>query len=98
MNLTNDGSRASLFEEIKLLMAKQKTLDFSTDADLDADFDVTFDDELQDDLTVDLAEQEVEKRDRPTTDLNIADDETESTERVSMTPEAALEHLLTLGR
>ena len=78
-------------------MAKQKTLDFSSDADLDADFDVAFDDELQDDLPEDL-DDEIEKRDRPNPDLNVADDETEIAERVSMTPEAALEHLLTLGR
>ena len=79
-------------------MAKQKTLDFSTDAELDADFDVAFDDELHDNL-IDEPDIDIpEKRDGPVNELNAVDDEAELTPRVSLTPEAALEHLLALGR
>ena len=79
-------------------MAKQKTLDFSTDTELDDDFEVAFDDELQDDLGEEPDVIVPDKREGPTSELNAVDDETELTPRVSLTPEAALEHLLALGR
>ena len=79
-------------------MAKQKTLDFSTDAELDDDFEVTFDDALHDDLVEGPEINVPDKREDPTSELNVVDDEAELTPRVSLTPEAALEHLLTLGR
>jgi len=78
-------------------MAKQKTLDFSNDLEVDADFAVTFDEELQDNLDQELDDAHT-PGDTPKNELHVDEDEVETTERVALTPEAALEHLLTLGR
>jgi len=76
-------------------MAKQRTLEFSSDAELDADFEATlFDEEaIGEKLEAEFDPAETSKK-----ELHTDDEDNETTERVALTPEAALEHLLTLGR
>src|SRR5437762_6710802 len=74
-------------------MAKQRTLEFSSDAELDADFEATFDEPLVEELEV-----EFDPADKSKKELHTDDEDAETAERVALTPEAALEHLLTLGR
>ena len=69
-------------------MAKQRTLEFTNnvDAELEGELENGFVDEL-----------EMESRTIADNDLQLSD-ETELAERTPMSPEAALEHLITLGR
>ncbi|HMN28539.1 MAG TPA: hypothetical protein PKE45_10330, partial [Caldilineaceae bacterium] len=71
-------------------MAKQRTLEFENDVDLDM--------EMEGDLDAGFeAEIETLEADTPNGAHHLTD-EAELVERPPMTPEAALEHLITLGR
>jgi RNA polymerase primary sigma factor len=72
------------------MMAKQKTLDFEPQSDLDA--------ELAMELDAGFREELEELQPAPAESAAQTQDETELVERTPMTPEAALEHLVTLGR
>jgi RNA polymerase primary sigma factor len=70
-------------------MAKQKTVDFETELDLDAELDA----ELEPGF-----DEELETPSPATTNTDQQLDEAELVERTPLSPEAALEHLVTLGR
>jgi RNA polymerase primary sigma factor len=71
-------------------MAKQRILDFENDTDLDNDLDTELEVGFDEDL------DEIEER--PAEKEHALSEEAETPARTPMTPEAALEHLLTLGR